>query len=716
VVLALAPACALAQSRLKTLPAYEHYERMSREIPGAVKYGRLSVTWQDDGAAFEYLRDGRRYRYDIASATTTDLGPVERPRPPENATAHDAPPGEHTTPPTSHSPPPPPPPPPPPERPRRGRQHTSSVAPDGQLKAFYRDRNLWLSDPDGANERALTTDGSDATRVKYGTANWVYGEELFQNTAIWWSPDSRRVAFYRFDESRLQDYYLALDQTRIQSRMDVEPYMKAGTPNPVVDVLIHDRETGATVTADVRDGQPFTDGVTGHYVYGVEWSADSTQLLFRRTNRLQNIMEFCACDPESGACRVVVREEWLPSWVENSPPLRFLQDGKRFLWISERTGWRNLYLYHLSGELLATLTSHEFEADRIVRVDEERGEVDYLARSGDNPLKLQLHRVGLDGRGNRRLTDPAFHHGVSVAPDGRHFIDVAETHNTPPVTRLMDSEGRCLAELAASDVTKFERLGLKPAELLRFKAADRETDLYGLLHRPSFFDSARKYPLLVNVYAGPGTSAARETFQAPTVSAELGFLVASFDSRSADGRGKRALDAIYGKFGIVEIDDQAAGVRALCDRPYVDSGRVGVLGLSYGGTASALCLLRYPDVFHAACASSAVTDFRNYDTIYTERYLGLPQDKQAAYDAACVLTYAGNLKGRLMLFYGTADDNVHPSNSLQLIQALQKAGKSFDVQVGPDQGHTALGRERMLEFFVEALRPEGPSRHSDQPQ
>ena len=184
---------------------------------------------------------------------------------------------------------------------------------------------------------------------------------------------------------------------------------------------------------------------------------------------------------------------------------------------------------------------------------------------------------------------------------------------------------------------------------------------------------------------------------------EYGFLVASLDSRSAAGRGKRFLDAIYLKLGRTEIDDQAAGVKSLWNRPYVDKERVGMFGTSYGGTSSALSLLRYPDVFQAACASSAVTDFRNYDSIYTERYMWLPAENKEGYDAGSLMKYADKLKGRLMLFFGTADDNVHPSNTLQLIQALQKAGKSFDVQVGPDMGHSGLRQERMMEFFIEVL-------------
>ena len=189
----------------------------------------------------------------------------------------------------------------------------------------------------------------------------------------------------------------------------------------------------------------------------------------------------------------------------------------------------------------------------------------------------------------------------------------------------------------------------------------------------------------------------------PSAMTEYGFLVATLDSRSAAGRGKKFLDAIYLKLGVTEIDDQAAGVKSLYSRPYLDQKRVGIHGTSYGGYASILCLLRHPDVFQAACGSSSVTDYRHYDTIYTERYLYTPQENKKGYDEGSAMTYAKDLKGRLMIYYGTADDNVHPNNSMQLIQALQRAGKSFEVQVGPDQGHTAVNQNRMMEFFIENL-------------
>jgi dipeptidyl-peptidase-4 len=679
-LVAVLPLTSTAQDRLKTMPGYDRFQKVSREIPGSVKLGTLSVKWKDAGNSFDYYKDGKAFHYDIATRAITEIGSAPPDAESERMGGRRRPTGVE-----------------------RGRQYAFAISPDGKLKAFYRDRNLWLSDAGGAGEIVVTTDGNEKARIKYGIASWVYGEELDQVTAMWWSPDNKKIAFYRFDESQVPDYFLQLDQTKLQSRVDIEAYPKAGVNNPIADILVYDVGTKKTVKLDVRDGKPFDNSVVGYYVYSVQWAPDGSELLCNRTNRRQNIMEFTACNPETGKCRVIVREEWPASWTENHPPLKFLKDGKRFIWESERTGWKNLYLYDLSGKLLSTLTNHSFEVGAIVKVDEDAGLLYYMARDGDNHMKLQLHRVGLDGKGDLRLTDPAFNHSVDVAPVGKYFIDSAQTHDIPPVTRLVDADGKVVQELAKSDTTKFDQLGLKRVELIKYKAADGTTDLHGLLHFPSNFDPARKYPLLVSVYAGPATNGARETFTLPNQLTEYGFLVATLDSRSAAGHGKRFLDAIYMKLGIPEIDDQAAGVKSLWSRPYVDKGRVGIFGTSYGGYASALAILRYPDVFQAASASSPPTSWYQYDTIYTERYMWIPQENKSGYEAGNAMNFADKLKGRLMIYYGTADNNVHPNNSMQLIQALQKAGKSFEVQVGPDQGHSGLRQERMMEFFIESL-------------
>jgi dipeptidyl-peptidase 4 len=705
-----------AQDRLKQMPGYEQYQRVTTQLNGAVRSGAVSGVWSPDSTGFEYVLDGKRYRFDVAARGAAELG-VAPDAPVAGRGGRGAGRGGAGV--------------------ERGRQASSADAPDGKRKAFYRDRNLWVSDVAGANEAAITTDGSEKDRIKYGTASWVYGEELGQTTAIWWSPDSTKIAYYRFDEKQVLDYHLQLDQTKIQSTNDVEAYPKAGASNPIVDLFVYDVSSRKTTRIDVRDGKPFDNGVVGHYVYRVSWSPDGRELLFNRTNRRQNVLEFVAANPETGATRVIVSEEWPTGWVDNRPPMQFLKDNRRFIWESERTGFANLYLYDLSGKLITPLTSHtSFEVTGLVKVDETAGVVFYSARDGDNHLKIQLHRVGLDGKGDVRLTDPAFTHAVGscmtsaapggggrggsgtpsacgISPDNKLFLDVYQTHNTPPATRLADAAtGKVVADIARSDLAKFTALGLKRAEMFTYKAADGKTDLRGLIQFPSHFDPAKKYPVLVPVYGGPASASntARETFVTPSAIAEYGFLVVNLDSRAAPGLGKRTLDAIYLKLGQVEIDDMAEGVKALWSRPYVDKSRVGMYGTSYGGYSSVMSILRHPDVYAAASASSPVTAWDHYDTIYTERYMWTPQENKAGYEAGGAMKYAANLKGRLMLYYGTADNNVHPSNMMQLIDALQRAGKSFEVQVGPDRGHSGINQDRMMEFFIEnlILRPATP--------
>jgi dipeptidyl-peptidase-4 len=417
--------------------------------------------------------------------------------------------------------------------------------------------------------------------------------------------------------------------------------------------------------------------------------------------------------------------------------MRLLEDGKRFIWESDRTGWTNYYLYDLTGKLLHPITSHTtFESGAIVKLDEAAGVMFYMARDGDNYMKQQLHRVGLDGKGDVRLTDPKFNHTVSangcggagggggrggrggapggaggggnacgISPDNKFFVDVYQTHDQPPATRLVDMSGKVVADLGTSDMTRFTQLGLKKVEMFTYKAADGKTTLYGTIAFPSTFDPARKYPTLVPVYGGPasGSNVPTETFTTPSTNTEYGFLVVNLSSRAAPGQGKRTLDAIYQKLGNTEMADMAEGIKALWTRPYFDKARVGMYGTSYGGYTSAMMILKHPDVVTVASSSSPVTSWAHYDSIYTERYMWIPQENVQGYDENSAMKYAANLRGRLLLYYGTADNNVHPNNTLQLVQALQRAGKSFEVQVGTDQPHSGVNGQRMMEFFIENL-------------
>jgi dipeptidyl-peptidase-4 len=738
-----------AQDRLRTMPGFDQFTKMGQELQGgAFVSGAITPRWEANGQAFTYAVAGQNYRFDLATMKATATPAAADP----SAAGRGAGPGragglggrggrggleqaqtEMAAGPVQGCPN---------ASAARGRQVDCAVSPDGKRKAFYRDRNFWVANFDGSNEKQITTDGSVEKRIKNGSGSWVYGEELGQTTAIWWSPDSTKVGYYRFDESPVKDFYLQMTQTSVQSTMDVEAYPKAGAPNPIADVFVYDVAKGTSTKIDVRDGRPFTDipadgskftnDIVGHYAYHVRWSPDGSELLLNRTNRRQNIMELAGCSPASGECRVVIREEWLPSWTSNRPQQTYLADRKRFIWHSERNGFANYYLGDLGGKALVPITNHKtFEVGPIVKIDEAAGFLYYMARSGDNFMKMQLHRVGLDGRGDVRLTDPTFNHSVAsctgggaagggrggggadagagsaptcgISPGNTFFVDVYQTHNQPPATQLVDMTGKVVAQVAASDMTKFEKLGLKKLEMFTYLAADGKATLYGTIAFPSNFDPAKKYPALASVYGGPGSSVTSETFATPNAMTEYGFLMLQLGSRSAPGRGKALLDQSYMKLGITEMADMAEGVKALWSRPYFDKTRVGIFGTSYGGYSSVLSLLKYPDVWAAAAASSSVTSWYHYDSIYTERYMWIPQENKEGYEGGNAMNYARNLRGRLLIYYGTADNNVHPNNSMQLIRALQQAGKSFEVQVGPDLGHTSVNNQRMMEFFIENL-------------
>jgi len=695
-----------AQDRLKTMPGFEQYQRMSKEMVGAVKSGALNVSWKDGGKAFEYPQDSKIFRFDVATKQTTEVGAVPAATEGGGRAGRGGGAG-----------------------PARGRQVSSVDSPDQKLKAFYKDRNLFVSDAAGANPTPVTTDGSEKDRIKYGTASWVYGEELSQTTAMWWSPDSTKLAYYRFDEKKVPDYFLQMEQLKLYTTVDTEAYPKSGEPNPVVDLFVYDVATKSSTKVDVRGGKPFDNDVVGHYVYRISWSPDGKELLFSRANRRQNTLELVAANPATGACRVILREEWPTGWIQENPTQIFLKDGRRFIWASERNGWQNFYLYDLSGMLINPITRYDkFEASNIVKIDEDAKVIFLRARDGDNHLKLQLHRVSLDGKTDVRLTDPAFNHSTGncmaggrgggppaggpgaaastcgVSPDNKYIADVYQTHDAPPATRLIDATtGKVVAELAKSDVTKFDKLGLKKAEMFTYMAADGKTTLRGTISFPSNFDPTKKYPAIASVYGGPASAATSENFAQANSMAEYGFLMLTLDSRAAPGMGKRTLDAIYLKLGQVEMDDMAEGVKSLWDRPYFDRDRVGITGTSYGGYSSVMCLLRHPEAFRVAVASSAVTAWIHYDTIYTERYMWIPQENKDGYELGSAMKYADKLDGRLLIYYGTADNNVHPTNAMQLIKALQGASKSFEVQVGPDAGHSGVNGQRMMEFFIENL-------------
>jgi dipeptidyl-peptidase-4 len=644
-----------ARGGLKQLPGYDRYQEVRSSLNQLAVGGQIrDLEWGQDELRF--TKDAKRYRVDLTSYV---LEPVV-----EDQAEHEERRGRRWS--------------------RgglaRGRQRDRETSPDGARVAVSRDFNVYLEDADGHNPQAITTDGQ--RKLRYGTASWVYGEELSQRDAMWWSPDSRYLVFYRFDERQVPDFHLLDDLTERYTQVLVEGYPKPGYPNPVVDLMVHDTQTGETRRLDVGSDQD-------QYVYRVSFAPDQATLLFSRTNRRQDVLQIIAVDVGTGQSHVVLTERQ-DTWQDNLPEMRFLSDGQRFIWETEQTGWRQYELRHLDGRKLATLTQGDFPVRAIEHVDEDAGVLYYTAFGGQSPLNGQLFRVDLDGTNRRRLTQEPSNHSVRMSPDARHFVTTYETVDQPPLTALYTVEGERLATLAQSDTSRMDQLGLTTPELFKFMADDGKTELYGTLYKPTDFDPNRKYPLVVRVYGGPFSQGLHNVFRGADASCELGFLVARLENRGTVNRGKAFESATYLGLGSVDLDDQAAGVRYLTQRPYVDGDRVGIIGHSYGGYMAALAILRYPQLFHAAVATSAVTDWRNYDSIYTERYMRTPEENQEGYRRGSCLEYVDALQGKLLLMHGMVDDNVHPANLWQLAAALQREGKPFDMKLYPDRGH-ALG-------------------------
>ena len=541
----------------------------------------------------------------------------------------------------------------------------------------------------------VTTTGTK--KFRYGRASWVYGEELDQTDAMWWSPDSSKLAFYEFDERLVKDFYLLRGWSDLRTEPETEGYPKPGEPNPIAGLLVFDLSTHKTVRIQ-------TGGDLEQYVYNIQWTHDGKELLFSRTNRHQDALEVCAASPDTGQIRLVVAETQ-DTWQNNRPEMRFLKDGHRFIWETEKTEWKQFELRDLDGSFVTALGEGSYPADSIVKVDEDHSVLYYMAYSATNPLNAQLHCVNLDGSGHRSLTDPQLTHSVRLSEDGRWFIDEYETAENPPATALCDIEGHRIATLAESDCSKMKDLGLEPGEVFTFKAGDGATDLYGVLQKPSRFDPGRKYPLLIDVYGGPFTQGVRNHFAPANAGCEFGYLIAKFENRGGTNRGKAFESATYLHLGGVDLDDQAAGVRFLTQRPYVDGQRVGISGSSYGGYMSALAILKYPEVCQAAVAGSAVTHWKNYDTIYTERYMRTPQENEKGYEDSSCAHYADQLRGKLLIIHGMVDNNVHPTNAWQLIEALNKADRPFEMMFYPNSSHSVGSTSRTVrwEFFYRTL-------------
>ncbi len=669
-----------AQPTFKELPGYKLYSEISSlraELGGGGKVEQ--IRWSDDGGAVQYTLAGKRKSMDLKTFEISDGGAPATPETNEGRRGprRNGQPGVG-----------------------RAQQRTVETSPDGKWKSVYSDFNITLESTASENEKIrVTADGVD--RLRFGTGCWVYGEELNQSDAMWWSPDSSKLAYYEVDEREMVDYHLTLDNTANYTKLQSVRYPKAGDPNPKVSIWIYDLAKKSAKKVAI-------DGEATQYLYSIRFSPDGNELLVNRTNRRQDVLNVLAIDTNTLRVRTVLTERQ-STWQENSPTIRFLEDNQRFVWGTEANGWKHFQLRHIDGRLLNPLSPvGDYACSAITKIDEKAGFFYFTAFSDAIPYNAQLHRVKLDGTHPVRLTaSPLNHTSFDISPDNRFVISTREQLETPPSTVIYDEAGKEVAVLARGDRDAADKAKLSPPELFSFLSNDGKTTICGTLHKPSNFDASRKYPLLIDVYGGPESVGISTRYSAANPICELGYLVVKIGNRGTTGRGKAFESATYLKLGVPDLDDQATGVKFLRQRPYVDGDRVGIYGHSYGGYMSALALLRYPDVFQVAVAGAPVTDFRNYDTIYTERYMQTPAENAEGYDAGSCNKIAGNLRGKLLLVHGLIDDNVHPANTWQLSKALNDADKRFRMMIYPEFQHgvgSTYGSLRW-EYFHEHLKP-----------
>jgi len=581
------------------------------------------------------------------------------------------------------------------------------LSPDGARVAFVRDHDLWVRDLDSGTETRLTLTGSET--VVNGLAEFIAQEEMGRLEGFWWSPDSRHIAFTEFDETSVA----LLERVAIGgdgATLTTQRYPLAGADNVTVRVGIVDADDRRIVWAGIGDE-------TDIYIPRVQWNVDGSELFVQRQPRSQQRLDLLSIDPGSGAS-VTVLTETSPTWINLHDDLHPLPDGG-FIWSSERTGFRHIYRYDEGVADPITLTSGEWLVDEVECVDSARGEV-YFTGWRDDPRTASLYRTSLTGLNPTRpeLVSPREGwHAIAAAADCSIYVDTFSTPAQPPQVSLHDRDGQRLAWLIenALDEEHPYSLFLDTHVVPEFGSleADDGSELFYGLYRPSDFDAGRRYPAIVFVYGGPGVQRVRRDWGplSAQVYADAGYVVFMLDNRGSYRRGTAFEAPLAGLLGDIEARDQLTGVRFLGDLPYVDARRIGVQGWSYGGYMTLMMLGKGGELIAAGSAGAPVTDWRLYDTHYTERYLRRPLDNAAGYERSAIFPYLGDMTGALLLVHGMADDNVFFTNSTKLMQALQQANRPFELMTYPGETHFIRNRaarvhadETALRFFDRNLR------------
>lgn len=580
----------------------------------------------------------------------------------------------------------------------------AEFSPSGNLIAFVRDNNLFVKDIVSGTDIRVTNDGK-WNEIINGATDWVYEEEFSFDKAYFWSPDGKKLAFYRFDESRVKEFSMNMYGSLYPSENRFK-YPKAGEENAKVSIHIFDIHSGKTVK--VNAGNMF------EYIPRIKWTRDPGLLSVQKMNRHQSTLDLLIADAETGDTRPVISEK-SDTYIDISDNLTFLGDKKHFIWTSDKSGYNHIYLYDIDGKQAKQITSGNWDVTEFMGVDEISKTL-FFVSAEDGPIVRKLYSVKLDGTGKKRLSEKNGFNDAHFSEKFQYYINYFSDSYNPSKITLHEASGKEIRVLKDNQPLK-DTLALynfSMKEFFKFKTSEN-VQLNGWIIKPAAFDSSKKYPVLMFVYGGPGAQTVENRWGGANelwyqYLAQKGYIIASVDNRGTGARGSAFKKCTYKELGKLETIDQIETAKYLGTLPWVDKNRIGIQGWSYGGYMSSLCITKGAGIFKTAIAVAPVTNWRYYDSIYTERYMQTPQENPNGYDDNSPINHVDKLKGKYLLIHGTADDNVHFQNSVEMVSALVKANKQFEQFFYPDKNHGIYGGNtrfhlytKMTSFILENL-------------
>ena len=571
----------------------------------------------------------------------------------------------------------------------------ATFSPNSNQVAYVKDNNVFVEDLDSKKTLQLSTNGKK-NEIINGMSDWVYEEEFAFTKAFEWSADGRFVAFYEFNETDVKEFSMTTYGGELYPEEYRFKYPKAGEDNSKVKVFIYDVSRESKVPVELGERADI-------YIPRIKWTQDATTLSVQRMNRLQNRLELLFADAVTGKTRVVIKES-AETYIDITDDLTFLEDGE-FIWSSEKDGYNHLYMYDAAGNEKVQLTAGEWDVTSFYGVD-AKGKNFYYQSSEEGPTQRHVYAASLNGNFKRKLTPNKGQNSPRFSKTKDYFINKHSAANTPPFVSLINAKGKEIRVL--KDNMKLSKtlreVNAPKKEFFSFTPA-HGTSLNGWMIKPNNFDPNKKYPVLVSIYGGPGSNTVNDSWGSKTLMWEMmlvqqGYIVVSVDNRGTGNRGRDFKHSTYQQLGKLEIEDYIETAKYLGGLGYVNPARIGMYGWSYGGYMSSLALTKGADYYAMAIAVAPVTNWRFYDSIYTERYMRTPQENAKGYDDNSPINHVDKMKGAYLLVHGTGDDNVHFQNSVEMTEALIRANKQFDFYMYPDRNHGIYGNNARLHLFT----------------